>query len=110
MGASSKNWTAPFQKGVCCVNRCIRNRAIHSPVFEPFDVTDSCRNTDAVNRVLGLFLGSIPNKDHPKSFVTIDATVDHDLVTVFKDVERNDNAGEKDEIGKGKESDFHQII
>ena len=83
---------------------------IHSPVFEPFDVTDSGRNTDAVNRVLGLFLGSIPNKDHPKSLVTIDATVDHDLVTVFKDVERNDNAGEKDEIGKGKESDFHQII
>src|SRR5438132_1157310 len=83
---------------------------VHLPIFNTFDLANSDRYTGAMNRVLAFFFGAATKKDQTKGFITIDTAVDHDLIAVFKNMERNDDARKQDEIGKRKEGDFHQII
>src|SRR5207302_9711454 len=83
---------------------------VHSSVFKTFDLGNPRRYADAVNRVLGFLFGAAAKDHQPERLIAIDTASHHQLVTFFKDVERNEDVGKQDEIGKRKERDFHQII
>ena len=83
---------------------------VHPSIIEAFDFRNSRGYADAMNRILAFLLGAAAKKHETEDFIAIDAAIDHQLVTFFKNMERNDDVGKQDEIGKRKERDFHQLI
>src|SRR5438552_5967995 len=79
---------------------------IHSTTFKPFNIGNACSHADAVNGLFGFFFRSAAKQYQTEGFSAIDTAVDHQLVPLFKDVERNGDIGKQDEIGKRKERDF----
>jgi hypothetical protein len=60
-----------------------------------------------MNGVFALFFGAVAQEHKPKDLVAIDATVDHELISLFEDVKRNDDVGKQDEIREGEKGYFH---
>jgi hypothetical protein len=46
-------------------------------------------------------------KDQAEDFIAIDAAVDHQLVSVFEDMEWNDDVWEQNQVWKRKEGYLH---
>src|SRR5262245_49143900 len=60
-----------------------------------------------MNGLFAFFFGPVPQQHEPKDGVAIDATVDHELVSLFENVQWDDDIGKQNEIGKGEKGYFH---
>jgi hypothetical protein len=60
-----------------------------------------------MNRILAFFGGILAEKHQSENFIAIDAAVDHELVTLFENVEGNNDVRKQNEIRKGEKGNFH---
>ena len=70
---------------------------------------DSRGDADAMDRAFQLFLSPCTEQHESEDFLLIDASVDHQFVAVFKDMQRDGNLGEKNEIRQREKWDFHHV-
>ena len=75
-----------------------RAQNIEPPIFKAFNLDDSRRNTDAMNRFFTLLFGVFAQQDKTKNVLLVDAAADHEFVPLFEDMKRNGDLWKKNEV------------
>src|SRR5262249_11031680 len=75
--------------------------------LEPLHFDNAGAYADTMNGLLAFFFGSTTKKHKPEHVILIDAGVDHGFVSIFEDMERNDDVRKQNEIGQGEKRYFH---
>src|SRR5207248_10355706 len=96
-----------LRKAIAAKSSLAFTQDIQPALIERFDFDDGRTNADAMDRVLALAFRATTQKHQTKGFATIDAAIDHKLVALFENMERNDDVRKQDEIRKGEKGYVH---